>query len=71
MLPENSNIIAIVPVAERLETNSPKRHLFNETIKNLISSKFLKSIYILSDEKDLCPENTFGLIENLLKIQKI
>ncbi len=67
MLPENSNIVAIVPVAEILETHNPKRKLFNETIKTLISSKFLKSIYILSNEKDLCPENTFWLNRKLIK----
>tara|TARA_Y100000739_G_C20603668_1_gene464332 strand:+ start:233 stop:1534 length:1302 start_codon:yes stop_codon:yes gene_type:complete len=67
MMPENSNIIAIVPVAKKLDSNSRQRVLFNETIKYLLSSKYLKSIYILSNEKSLCPENTFWLNRKKIK----
>ena len=61
MLPENSNIVALIPVAETLENNSSQKTLFNETIEYVIKSKYLKSIYILSEQKDLCPQNTIWL----------
>ena len=61
MLPENSNIIALVPVAKELKINSRQRDLFNKTIEYLDSSKYLKAIYVLSNEKSLCPKNTFWL----------
>lgn len=67
MLPENSNIVALVPVAKNLDHKSRQRELFNETIKYLIESRYLKSIYILSEHKSLCPKDTIWLDRKEIK----
>ncbi len=67
MLPENSNIIALVPVSKKLHKKSRQRDLFNHTIEYLNTSKYIKGIYILSKEKSLCPKNTFWLDRSEIK----
>lgn len=64
MLPENSNIIAVVPISKRIKNKSREKVLFDNTIKNLQSSRYLKSIVVLSEQKELCPENGKWLDRN-------
>ena len=54
MLPNNSNIYAVVPVSKFIEEKSTYRNLLNDTITYLEASKYLKSIFILSEQEELC-----------------
>ena len=67
MLPENSNIVALIPVAKELKNKSRQKDLFDKTIQDLESSKYIKAIYILSNEKGLCPNHTSWINRNEIK----
>ena len=67
MLPENSNIIAVVPVSKRLNEKSIEKKLFDNTIKNLNSSKYLKDIVILAEQEELCPKNRRWMDRNKIE----
>ena len=58
MLPDNLNVIAIIPVSKSISSNSKEKVLLDETINYLKSSTYLKSIYILSDQEALSSEGT-------------
>lgn len=57
MLPENSNVTAVIPVSKKIKDNSRERELLDNTIENLELSKYLKNIVILSEQRELCPKN--------------
>ena len=69
MLPENSEIVAIIPVSKCLKDNSIHKKLFDKTLSCLEKSKFVKSIFIFSDQKSLSLEKNFWLDRS--KIQNI
>ena len=67
MLPENSEIIALIPVSKILKENSIQKQLFEKAVKCLEQSKFIKSIFVLSDQKSICTEDNFWLDRSKIK----
>ncbi len=67
MLPENSEIVALIPVSKTLKEKSIQKKLFDNTLQCLKKSKFVKSTYILSDQKSLIPEEDFWLDRSSIK----
>lgn len=51
--PEQTNVVAVVPVEINLKKNSKYYKLFLSTIADLKKSKFLKRIYVVSNEKNI------------------
>ena len=62
--PENINIVAIIPILGKILINSEKYKQIIKTILRLQKSKYLKNIYILSEQSDLAERGTIWLDRN-------
>jgi rhamnosyltransferase len=53
MIPENQNVVAIIPIIGKLSNNNKNFDYLKNTIDNLKKSRFIKSIYCVSEDNSL------------------
>ncbi len=64
--PENANIIAIVPIQGHIDLETRAYSLLRKTVDNLIASRYVDSVYVISSQPELCVNGAKWLNRGLI-----
>jgi len=64
--PENANVIAIVPVKGSIELDTQAYNLLSKTVDNLITSRYVNNVYLISSQSELCVNGAKWLNRGLI-----
>jgi rhamnosyltransferase len=62
-LPENTNVVAVLPVQGEMKPNSKAYKLLSDTVDVLKKSKYVKNIYVIASEPALAKQLCVNLID--------
>lgn len=67
LLPENIDISVVIPINDSNKLSNKKENLLNETLKNIRLSKYINSVYIVSNHKYNSSNSVFWIDRRKIK----